>query len=77
MRLLLSLVILGAAAVPASAQPFANAKASLAGYSVANTTPAKTCESMSSFKGDGVTTIQAKVVRGHGEHAAALPRRPA
>ena len=51
-----------ATAVPASAQPFANAKASLAGYSVANTMPAKTCESMSSFKGDGVTTIQAKLV---------------
>ena len=51
-----------ATAVPASAQPFANAKASLAGYSVANTMPAKACESMSSFKGDGVTTIQAKLV---------------
>jgi feruloyl esterase len=49
-------------AVPAAAQPFANAKASLAGYSVANTMPAKTCASMSSFKGDGVTTIQAKLV---------------
>jgi feruloyl esterase len=59
---MLSIVIVGAIAGPASAQPFANAKASLAGYSVANTMPAKTCESMSSFKGDGVTMIQAKLV---------------
>src|SRR5688500_8003015 len=62
MRLVLSIAIVGAIADPASAQPFANAKTSLAGYSVANTMPAKTCESMSSFKGDGVTTIQAKLV---------------
>ena len=69
MRLLLSIALVGAAAVPASAQPFANAKASLAAYTVANTTAAKTCESMSSFKGDGVTTLQARVV-------AATPNTP-
>ena len=60
-RALVTLLFL-ASAVPAAAQPFANAKASLAGYTAANTTPAKMCESMSSFKGDGVTTIQAKLV---------------
>jgi feruloyl esterase len=62
MRLFLSLVILGAGALPASAQPFANAKASLAGYTAANAQPAKTCDSLSTFKSDGVTTIQARVV---------------
>src|SRR5215204_3845839 len=62
MRLLLSIVILGAVVVPASAQPFANAKTSLAGYSAATTMPRKTCESMSAFKGDGVTALQARVV---------------
>src|SRR5262245_13715530 len=62
MRHLLTIAILGVAAVPASAQPFANAKASLASYTVANTMPGKTCESLSSFKADGVTTIQARVV---------------
>ena len=66
MRLLLSLVMLGVAAVPAAAQPFANAKASLASYTVANTMPSKTCESLSSFKSDGVTTIQARVVAANG-----------
>src|SRR5918994_3249314 len=62
MRLLISIAILGLAAVPASAQPFINAKTSLSGYTVAATTPQKTCESLSNFKSDGVTTIQSKVV---------------
>src|SRR5678816_3286888 len=62
MRLFLSIVMLGVAAVPASAQPFANAKASLASYTAASTQPSKTCESLSSFTSDGVTTIQARVV---------------
>jgi feruloyl esterase len=62
MRLILAIAILAAAAAPAAAQPFANAKTSLAGYTAANTMPNKTCESMSSFKSDGVTTIQARVV---------------
>ena len=38
-RALVTLLFL-ASAVPAAAQPFANAKASLAGYTAANTTPA-------------------------------------
>src|SRR6187455_2956223 len=62
MRFFLSIVMLGVAAVPASAQPFANAKASLASYTAASTQPSKTCESLSSFTSDGVTTIQARVV---------------
>ncbi len=62
MRVLLALVILGATAVPALAQPFANATTSLAGYTVADTAPQKACESLATFKGDGLVTIQARVV---------------
>ncbi len=62
MRLVLPAFLLVVTAVPAAAQPFANAKASLAGYTVANTTPRKMCEAMGSFKSDGVTSLQAKVV---------------
>src|SRR5688572_21910119 len=47
---------------PASAQPFANAKTSLAGYTVTDTVPQKACDSLSAFKGDGILTIQARVV---------------
>jgi feruloyl esterase len=46
----------------ASAQPFANAKASLAGYTAADTTPQKMCDSLASFKSDGLVTIQARGV---------------
>ena len=46
----------------ATAQPFANAKSSLAGYTAANVTPGKTCESLAAFKGDDVTSLQARVV---------------
>jgi feruloyl esterase len=62
MRLAFAASLLVAAAVPAAAQPFANAKTSLAGYTVANTMPRKACEAMSSFRSDGVTTIQARAV---------------
>ena len=55
-------VILSAAAVPALAQPFANAKTSLAGYAVADTVPRKACDGLAAFKGDGLVTIQASVV---------------
>ena len=47
---------------PALAQPFANAKTSLAGYTVTDTIPQKACDSLSAFKGDGILTIQARVV---------------
>src|SRR5688572_1159811 len=47
---------------PASAQPFANAKTSLAGYTVTDTVPQKACDSLSAFKGNGILTIQARVV---------------
>jgi len=54
--------ILAVTAVTASAQPFANAKTSLAGYTVAESIPQKPCESLSAFKGDEITSIQARTV---------------
>src|SRR6476661_3286359 len=55
-------VALICAAAPAAAQPFANAKTSLAGYSAASTAPKKTCESLGAFKGKEITAIQSRVV---------------
>ena len=48
-RVIAACLVLGTA-VPAFAQPFANAKSSLANYSVADTTPSKACESLSNWK---------------------------
>ena len=62
MRLVLAVSLLVVAAAPAAAQPFANAKTSLANYTAANTMPGKACASLSSFKSDGLTAIQARVV---------------
>jgi hypothetical protein len=58
----LSVVAFCAVAVPAFAQPFANAKTSLAGYTAADTAPNKACDSLSTFKAEGVVQIQARVV---------------
>src|SRR5688572_24794259 len=58
---LIAVIALGAA-LPAAAQPFTNAKSSVAGYSNATDMPQKTCESLSSFKGEGITSIQARTV---------------
>jgi hypothetical protein len=49
-------------AAPSAAQPFSNAKSSLAGYTAADTAPRKACESLSAFKGDGIVSIAARVV---------------
>jgi hypothetical protein len=62
MRLLAACLILCAIAAPAAAQPFANAKTSAAGYTSADTAPQKMCESLATFKGEGIVTIQARVV---------------
>jgi feruloyl esterase len=62
MRLFYALAFVCASASPAAAQAFVNAGSSLANYSVANTSPAKTCESLSSFKNDGIVSIAARVV---------------
>jgi hypothetical protein len=72
MRLLAMCLILGAAAVPASAQPFANATTSRANYTVADATPQKSCESLPAFKGDGIVSIQARVVPAASDNAGAL-----
>ena len=50
------------AAVPAFAQPFTNAKTAVSNYSVADTMPGKPCESLSAYKGDGIVSINARVV---------------
>ena len=73
MRVLACCLVLFASAVPAFAQPFANAKTSLSNYSVADTMPGKPCESLSAYKGEGIVSINARVVRGNGGYAAALP----
>ena len=62
MRLLIAAAVLCATASPVSAQPFANAKSSLANYAVAESLPKKTCDSLSAFKGKDVVAIQARVV---------------
>jgi hypothetical protein len=61
MRLMIAIAIL-AAASPAWAQAFANAKSSLANYTVAESLPQKACESLSAFKGKDIVAIQARVV---------------
>ena len=58
----LAILFLVTAAAPAAAQPFANASSSLAGYTAADATPQKACESLSTFTREGITTIQARVV---------------
>ena len=60
--LVVALITLCVTASAADAQPFANAKSSLADYTVAQSTPQKACESLATFKGEGIDTIQAQVV---------------
>jgi feruloyl esterase len=62
MRSFRLLPLLLAAAIPAGAQAFSNARNSLANYSVAETAPSKACEALSSFTGEGIVSIAARVV---------------
>jgi feruloyl esterase len=62
MRVLTVLGLVCVAAGTALAQPFANAGSSLAKYRAADTAPSKACVALSSFKGDGVVSIAARVV---------------
>src|SRR5688500_3969343 len=62
MRLLAACLILCAAAVPAFAQPFANARTSLANYTVADSAPAKSCESLAAVEDEGINSINARTV---------------
>ena len=62
MRLFHVLVFICAAASSAAAQALVNAGSSLAKYSVAEAAPAKSCESLSSFRSEGIVSILARVV---------------
>ena len=62
MRVIALFVILWAVAVPAFAQPFANAKTSLSNYTSADAAPGKACESLSAFKSEGIVSISPRVV---------------
>jgi feruloyl esterase len=53
---------LSAMATPALAQPFADAASSLANYTVADTPPQRACDSLASFAGEGLVSIQARMV---------------
>jgi feruloyl esterase len=66
MRFLIAMAVVLAAS-PAWAQAFANAKSSLANYSVADRTPQKMCESLSAFKGEDIVSIEARVVPASGD----------
>jgi hypothetical protein len=57
----ITMLALWVAALPAAAQPFANAKASLAGYSAADTAPQKACDALAAFKGEGIEKLHARV----------------
>jgi hypothetical protein len=67
MRVLAAVFMLAAGAMPAFAQPFADANKSVAGYTAADTTPQKPCGSLASFKGEGIISIEARVVGAEGE----------
>ena len=62
MRTVTAILLFCAAATPVAAQPFANAKTSLSSYGVTDTSPSKSCESLSSFKTDEIVSITARVV---------------
>ena len=62
MRVLMIAGLVCVTASPAAAQAFANASRSVAKYSAAESTPGKSCESLSSFKGEGIVSITARVV---------------
>jgi feruloyl esterase len=62
MRVHVVLLFISLPAAPVLAQPFANAKSSLANYTVAEAGPARSCESLASFTGAGIVSIAARVV---------------
>ena len=62
MRILSVLSLLFASVSPAAAQAFADAGRSLAKYSVAEFMPSKACDTISSFKTEGLVSIAARVV---------------
>jgi hypothetical protein len=61
MRVLMVLGVL-AIASSAAAQSFSDASRSLANYSVADSIPSKSCDSLAAFKGEGIVSVTARVV---------------
>jgi feruloyl esterase len=62
MRVLAVFILMGSIALPAAAQPFANASRSLAGYTAADSVPQKPCADLSAFKAEGLVSLEARVV---------------
>ena len=62
MRAVTIVAVLCVAVTPAAAQPFANAKSSASSYTVTDSKPSKACESLATFKGDDIVSLQARVV---------------
>jgi feruloyl esterase len=65
-RVLGALVLLVSTSTAAHAQAFADAKSALANYTAADATPRKACESLASFKGEGIVSITARIVSASG-----------
>jgi hypothetical protein len=61
------LLAVAAAAAPAAAQPFSNAKASAANYTATDTSPARACESLAAPASAGVVSMSARVVEASGD----------
>jgi hypothetical protein len=59
---IIAVAVLCAHSHQVGAQAFSNASASLSKYSVADAAPMKSCESLSTFKGDGIVSISARIV---------------
>lgn len=60
-------VAVAAAAAPAAAQPFTNARASAANYSVTDTSPSRSCESLGTLAIAGVVSLSARTVEAMGD----------
>jgi feruloyl esterase len=54
-------------AAPAAAQPFANASTSLANYTLTDARPQKPCERLASFTGEGIVSLDARLVSATGD----------
>jgi feruloyl esterase len=54
-------------AAPAAAQAFADASRSLANYTLTDSQPQKPCESLASFKGEGIVSLEARLVSATGD----------
>ena len=73
MRIPFAAVLLSLIASSAWAQAFADAERALSKYSVADSMPAKTCDSLSSYKGEGILSIAARTVAATADTPALKP----